>query len=511
MNIDVEKKKINDELKDATFVADFQRFLDDITFDGETQNLYLLERGDTLTPDEVERQCTENTRRAHQTLSQLVADFYQKYGTDYADEREFLFVLKETLRINLKSKIASAKIAAAAEQPVVVSADIEEKRAELLSYFEDNPIDDPQFMDQYLIRKEIETCEPEKLQKFLDSLKVQKQEKIAELEADVKSLTEFLERGEFEWTNQKFTAERRLEDAKRFLNYYKVANDLEVFIPLCYRSSVERGNSLISKHISKNIEVSRFDNEVKVLQVMTNLLESYDRGLIAENVCFDGSRIVSKRTGRKWHLDEIDIRNFVAQVPNFSREQQANFIYDQSTIEHLMETTKKPQAGFSRTNPDGSIDKFIVYSEGTVPLHPERTLAPLFVKHIQEDPAKNTFSVMMYVFEEPDLKFGTQIFRIDKVPPVARWGVASHKQTSGDVIETNVHVHGYDIFDRVLINTNKPMELGHSDISNNFITQAQLDNRVLEMFVSQKFNISRDLSQDLIQDISQGAPANQPS
>ena len=52
----------------------------------------MLERWDALTPDEVERQCTENTRRAHQTLSQLIADFYQKYGTDYADERyRFIF------------------------------------------------------------------------------------------------------------------------------------------------------------------------------------------------------------------------------------------------------------------------------------------------------------------------------------------------------------------------------------------------------------------------------------
>ena len=510
MNIDVEKRRINAKLDDPVFVADFQKFLEDISFDGEGQNLRLLEKWNTFSDEELTRLCDENTRRAQETLSQIIDAFYQKHGTEYANEREFLFVLKETLRLNLKSKIASARIASAGEQAVVVSTDIEEKRAKLLSYFEDKPITDPYFMDQFLIRKEIETCEPEKLQKFLDVLKVKKTEKIIELTDDIKNYQQQLEANNFVSSYDKFRTERMLEDAERFLKYYQTADDFEVFIPLYYNSSINGGNTLISELINKNIDVARFDGEVAVLQQINNILESYDRGLIAENAIFNGHRIIDKCSGRKWHLGETDIRSFVRDIPNFSREHQTNFAYSPSTVQYLLGLEKQPQAGFERFNDDGTIDRFVVYSVGLKSMQPERTLAPLFVKHIQEDPAKNTCSVMMYVFEEPDLKFGTQLFRIDKVQPIARWGdPASHRQSSGDVIETNVHVHDYDLFDRVLINTRKLMELGHSDVSNNFVTQVQLDNRVLELFVNQKFNIEREIRKENIQSITQTAPSNQ--
>ena len=510
MNLDVEKRRINAKLADPVFVADFEKFVNDISFDGELEITKMFEQFNRYSEEYVETKYHEMQQKAQETVSQLIDDFYQKHGTDYADAREFLFVLKETLRLNLKSKISSATTAAAAQNQVVVSPDIEEKRAKLLSYFGDSSSFSPSFMDQYLIRREIAVCSPEKLQRFLDKIKIQKDDKIKTLEEDIEKYKQLIQEDNFLSKSEKFGTERLLEDSERILQYYKNVDDLEVFIPLSYKSNLGQGNSLTSELIDKNIDVSRFDDDVRLLQFMNNLVESYDRGLVAQNAYFNGSRIIDKRSGKKLHLGEVDARDFVSKVSTFSREQQTNFAYNPQTVKYLIEHEKEPIAGFSKTNSDGSKDKFVVYSFGLNAMQPERTLAPFFVKHVQEDPAKNTFSVMMYVFEEPDLRFGTQLFRIDKVPPIARWGApAAHRQASGNVIVTNVHVHDYDLFDRVLINTNRPMELGHSDISNNFITDNQLDNDMLELFVNQKFNIEPEIRDEFVQDVSQNEPAQQ--
>ena len=53
------------------------------------------------------------------------------------------------------------------------------------------------------------------------------------------------------------------------------------------------------------------------------------------------------------------------------------------------------------------------------------------------------------------------------------------------------------------------MELGHSDISNNFITDSQFGNDVLELFVNQKFNIEPEIRDEFVQDVSQNEPAQQ--
>ena len=512
MNLDVEKRRINAKLADPMFVSDFEKFVNDISFDGEWEISKMFEQFNHYSEEDVEIKYYEMHHKAQESLSELIDTFYQKHGTDYADAREFLFVLKETLRLNLKSKISSATTVAATQNPVVVSPDIEEKRTKLLGYFADiaNLNINPTFMDQYLIRREIETCSKEKLQRFLDKIKIQKAEKINQFEEAIETYKTKLEENKFLSKSEKFQTERLLDDAYRILEYYKTVDDLEVFIPLSYHANLGQGNSLTSELIDKNIDVSRFDNDVKLLQFMNNLVESYDRGLVAQNAYFNGHRIIDKETGRKFHMGEVDARDFVSKIPTFSREQQTNFAYDQSTVQYLLEHSKEPLAGFTRTNDDGSKDKFVIYSFGLEALEPQRTLAPFFVKHVQEDPTKNTLSVMMYVFEEPDLRFGTQLFRIDKVPPIARWGApAAHRQASGDVIVTNVHVHDYDLFDRVLINTSRPMELGHSDISNNFITDSQLSNDLLEMFVNQKFNIEPEIWEEFVQDISQNEPAQQ--
>ena len=47
----------------------------------------------------------------------------------------------------------------------------------------------------------------------------------------------------------------------------------------------------------------------------------------------------------------------------------------------------------------------------------------------------------------------------------------------------------YSLLDRLMINPDKWRELGHGDVSQNFVTDSQLDNRSLELLFNQKCGI----------------------
>ena len=513
MNIDIERRNINAKLADPTFILALENFVKQIEFDGDFE---VKERfgnwasfGIQYDDDEI----IDILNASQETLESIIDKFYRAHGSNYADAREFLFVLKDTLRVNVISRIQQHRT----NTPSNVTNDdadfnmsllyhetddlpLEQKRQLLLSYFELPPKYHKDYVDQYIIYNEIKNASPDKLEIFLENLKQRRKEKIINLRRSIQENKERLARGEFQWKRQRFETEQKIADEETILSYYLRVNNIEVFIPLAYHSTLGQGNSIIAEFVEKHIDTSVFDAEIKRLQTINNLIESIDRGLVAENAYFNGSSIINRTTSARYIDEEINIADFVAQIPSFSRERQTNFAYNPSMVEKLLSDKKMPIKGFKRVNENGVEDEFYLYSNnefGTI----DRMTMPLFLKHVQKDVVNGTFSAMFYVFEVPDINFGTQLFRIDKVPVMFRNRPSSHRQASGDVIVTNVHVHGYDLFDRVLINTSRPRELGHSDISTNFTTDEQLEDDVLELFVNQRCNIEREFYANMMEEI----------
>ena len=514
MNIDIERRNINAKLADPTFVSALEDFIKKIEFDGDFEVKERFGNWASFGLAYDDNEIIELLNASQESLESIIDKFYRAHGSNYASAREFLYVLKDTLRVNVISRIQQHRTSSPSN---VLNDDdpafdmsildhetdklpLEQKRQILLSYLELPPTYHKDYVDQYIIANEIATASPERLQTFLDNLKLRKKEMIINLRRSIADMKDRLARGDFQWKRQRFEFEQRIADNERLLQYYTTVNNLEVFIPLSSHSSLGQGNSLVAEFVEKHIDTSVFDAEIKRLQTLNNLIESIDKGLVAEDSYFNGSSIISRSTSARVYNDEMDISEFVAQIPTFSREMQTNFAYNPGMVEKLLSDKKIPIKGFKRTNENGSQDEFYLYSNnefGTI----ERMIAPLFLKHIQRDAARGTFSAMFYVFEGPDIRFGTQLFRIDKVPEMYRNRPSSHRQASGDVLVTNVHVHGYDLFDRVLINTNRPSELGHSDISTNFTTDSQLGDNILELFVDQRCNIEREFFDFMMEEI----------
>ena len=515
MNIDIERRNINAKLADPTFVLALEDFIKQIEFDGDFE---VKERfgnwasfGIQYDDDEI----IEILNASQEPLESIIDKFYLAHGSNYASAREFLYVLKDTLRVNVVSRIQQHRT----NTPSNVTNDddpsfdmsilddglghlsLEQKRQILLGYLELPPTYHKDYVDQYIIANEIALATPERLQTFLDNLKLRRKAMIISLRKSIEEKQERLARGEFQWKRQRFEFEQQIETDKRILDYYLKVNNLEVFIPLSSHSSLGQGNSLVAEFVEKHIDTSVFEPEIKRLQTLNNLLESIDRGLVAQDAYFNGSSIIDRSTSALLDGDEMNISAFVAQISQFTRTMQTNFAYSPSMVEKLLSDKKIPIKGFKRINENGSEDEFYLYSNnefGTI----DRMTIPLFLKHVQRDQNRGTFSAMFYVFERPDINFGTQLFRIDKVPVMFRNRPSSHRQASGDVLVTNVHVHGYDLFDRVLINTERPNELGHSDISTNFTTDSQLGDDILELFVNQRCNIERQFHSFMIEEIS---------
>ena len=495
MDLEAEKRKINTLLQSRSFVQSLEQMLDELRFNHEDAlRDYFADCTEKGLPV-LDEKVAEIMDTPNREVSEILTDFWQKHGFDYASYEEFFMVLKETMRSNLKSKIAGAvQKNSVQKQTSKLSQDIEEQRQILLGHLENQKHNKNQdYIDYMLIYNEIQTCSPEKLADFIDYLKQKKQQMLALHEEEIKKAEQKLAAGNFSWKREKFETEQLLEQSKRLLNYYKTVDDLEASIPLVYQSNLSEGNELTSVFVDKNIDTESLLAETKLLQQISNLHESIKLGLVANNQYFDGECVVCKTTGETQFREEVSIESFVNDLQNFSRLKQTNFAYNPSFVQKLLKDEKYPVDSFQIASTDGTtIEKFSIYSnnpftKGFV------TLAPLYLKQVTENVAENTTSIAFYVFEQPNMAFGTQIYRIDKVKPVMHFGPSAHKQSSGEVIVTNVHVHKYDLLDRVLVNSRKPKELGHGDISTNFITDAQIENEMLEILFNQKCGISREL------------------
>ena len=437
MDLEAEKRKVNALLASSSFVSDLDAMLAEIKFNHEdVLRDYFAECTEKGLPvlDEAVAKIMDTPNR---TLSEILTDFWQKHAPDYDSYETFVSVLKETMRVNLKSKISGAVTASSASKShKIPSADIENQRQILLGHLQNQKHNRNQdYIDYMLIYNEIETCSPQKLEEFIDFLKAKKKKMIQHHSTEIARAEQKLANGNFAWKREKFETEQYLEQEKRLLNYYVTVDDLEASIPLIYQSNLSEGNELTSVFVDKHIDAQSLLDETQRLQFVCNLDESIKRGLVSNDMFFDGERIVRKSTGETQFRDETSIASFLHSLENFSRRVQTNFAYNPAFVQKLLKDPKYPIDTFTKAcNNPSIIEKFCVYADNQF-AQTNMSVTPLYLKHVTENTVENTISISFYVFEKPDVAFGTQIYRIDKVKPIAPYGSASsHRQSSGEVI-----------------------------------------------------------------------------
>lgn len=492
LDIQIERGKITALFSNQTFVKDFNKFLKEIQFNhgqgSKDYNGEWIEVVDAFSADEI----TSEGGIPVRTLSEILENFYQKYGTDYQDAAEFIALIADTMRTSLKADVRANIIAEQAQSPVVVDSNIEEERAELLKYFQPQANTTyAEYIDYPLIFNELQNCSQEKVQLFINFVRAKKQELIDGYEADIEEYERLLQENKFKYSYEKFETEQKLKLAKRYLSYYLSVDDFEASVPIVFHSSLVGGNEIIAIFVDKRINEQVLSQKIKDMQFINNLDQSIKKGLVAKNQYFNGVTVFDRTSGESLSPKEHDKTEFVGNIVDFKRRNQTNFAYDPEIVANKLSKLKYPMYGAEVTT-QGSpvVEKFSIFKTDNFNIGEKNAVFPLYLKHVVENPVENTLSIMLYVFETPDINLGTQIYRIDKVPPQMRGGASSrHTQANQSQIITNIHEHLYSLLDRLMINPDKWRELGHGDVSQNFVTDSQLDNRSLELLFNQKCGI----------------------
>lgn len=490
LNLDIERNKIRALFQDPVFLAEYKRTLDEIQinyFQGSKNY-----NDEWIDPAKVFPDGNIYVR----SIEEILENFYQKFGTDYDSYAEFVALIADTLRIDLKDSIKNNLLTASAVGSSAIEPDIEEKRKALLEYLKFNAETTLAFYVDYpIVYHELETCSARKVQKFLNFVRMKKADLIEEYRLIIEECEQKLKDGKFDYKAEKFDTEKELERAKRNYQYYLSVDDLEASIPIVCGSNLSGGNALTSIFVDKRIDEDALALQIKDLQFISNIDQSIKRGLVLKNQYFDGCGIMDRGTGHYVSPQEYSSTRFCEEITDFNRRKQTNFTYDESLVSSRVKGEKYPFYGVVVTdaNNPNVTEKFILYKTDNFNLGEGQTVFPVFLKHVVEDAANQTLSIMFYIFETPDISLGTQIYRIDKVPPVMSNGSDSkHTQASGDKIITNVHEHLYNLLDRLILNSDKWRELGHGDVSQNFITDVQIDNATLELLFDQKCGTSRE-------------------
>ena len=95
-----------------------------------------------------------------------------------------------------------------------------------------------------------------------------------------------------------------------------------------------------------------------------------------------------------------------------------------------------------------------------------------FCKVKEHNITRNTFSIALYYFNDPNSEHGIQLLRLDKVAESFKGSPASHNLRGKEKIESTMHIHKYNLIDAVLKNYERKDSLGKMDIKYNFICPA---------------------------------------
>ncbi len=424
-------------------------------------------------------------------LTEKVNKFFNYYGKPAGFESPIEFM--EGISLFLSERVKSRVLKEKPEEttPETFSPEetalLESQREQLLSAFSTpENFSDPTYGFMFKIaHKEFTSCPLEKVKTFVSALEQERNLQIKNWSDKIKQLE--IER----ITSHKkydiispYVLDHNVEYCQSILQYYKNVGVIESSFTFVRNKSLLRlPDNMLTYLVDKNVNTAPVDADVSMLQQVNNLLVCMQNGLLEKDVFFDGRQFVSKSPYYdRYPFIVNNALPVIENLPNLTRENQSMLAYNENYVAEMLSTKKYPLTKITVPTPEGATRELTLYS--TRPIDRAQQLQschfPMFVKSFTTSPTDENAEAILFAVAGPDISLSTQICRIDKVPPVFRGDTSKHKQTSGEVIETNTHIHSYNLFDKVTNPT--PQKAGHFDVAVNFNLGEQVSNEQLEAF-----------------------------
>lgn len=418
-------------------------------------------------------------------LINAVTNFYNSYGKDADFETELDFFTALSLHIGdrVKSKITKVSTPEKAK-PETFSAEettyLEDCRTQLISQFSDPAnINDTTYGFMFNVAlQELSSCSLSKVKSFVGALQQNLDNKTQHYTKAIKDLE----------VKRIATKDPGLnisiEYLKGILSYYQNVSLVDsTFMFMRNQNLLQEPDSLLTILVDKKVDTSKFDQDLSLLQNINNLIVCMQNGLLSNDIFFNGTQFICQNPNLpKFPFASTNATRVVRELPEISRESQSILAYNEDYVKGLLKDKKYPITKISLPGEDGQVRELTLYTTQLVQESSDLLECPfpLFVKSLTSNDAENTAEVALYAISGPGISLASQICRIDKVKPYFHGKASVHRQTSGEMLETNTHIHGYNLFDKVVNTTTK--NAGHFDIAVNFNLDQQVTNEQLEAF-----------------------------
>ncbi|MBQ3213613.1 MAG: hypothetical protein IJB10_01185 [Clostridia bacterium] len=418
-------------------------------------------------------------------LTNAVSNFYNNYGKENGFETELDLFIGLSLHIGDRVKSKVSKVAESATEDTESfspeeSAYLESCRSKLLSQFADPAnINDQTYGFMFSVaHQELSTCSLSKVKSFISTLKQNIDDKTQHYTNAIKEL----EVKKIAIKNPGLDIS--IEYLRGILSYYQnVSLEDSTFMFMRNQNLLKEPDSLLTILVDKKIDTSKFDQDLSLLQNINNLIVCMQTGLLSNDIFFNGTQFICQNPNYpKFPFSSTNATRVVRQLPELNRENQSILAYNEDYVQSLLKEKKYPITKISLPSEEGQVKELTLYT--TQLIQQESDLKecsfPLFVKSLTSNEDKNTAEIALYAISGPGISLASQICRIDKVKPYFHGKASVHRQTSGEMLETNTHIHGYNLFDKVVNITSK--NAGHFDIAVNFNLEQQVTNEQLEAF-----------------------------
>lgn len=417
-------------------------------------------------------------------LSKEVSALYNKHGKESGFETELDFYIALSLHIGDRVKSRVIKIDAKSEEEdeskftAGESFHLEYFRNQLLSQIASpENLAHPQYGFLFQVaQQELSTCSLSKVKSFAEAMQQNRERNIQSYEQRIDALKQ--KQGE------SLLPDISIKYLTEILNYYK-GTDLaqSSFVYMINQNLLRRPDALLTNSVDKQIDTSLFASDIHLLQNINNLIVCMQTGLLSNDIFFNGRQFVCQNP--KFPMFPFTATNasrVVRELPELKRDNQSMLAYNEDYVQRLLQDKKYPITKVSLPSEEGQVRELTLYSTQVV--QDEKDLQecafPLFVKSLTTNEANNSSELILYAVSAPGISVASQICRIDKVPPCYHGKASVHKQISGEILETNTHIHGYNLFDKVINTSTK--NAGHFDIALNFNLDQQVTNEQLEAF-----------------------------
>ena len=259
-------------------------------------------------------------------------------------------------------------------------------------------------------------------------------------------------------------------------------------------------NNFLAEHVYKNIKIEDYFEQIDLLQYINNTLESkllgfFDDGENCREVlkCGVPYSVLKGYTKEQWAREK---NKFITQLESFDgEEQQTAFTLRNGLVEGMVTSRKKEIASVKHEGKDNKTGKSFLIEYNLLTddvIYFDR----FFVKE-KTTWQDGSLTLVLYVFPFDCIESATQVYRLDKVPKFFKgkedMGKSRHKQVDGKVVDSYLHIHTYNQFDKALNfskNKNAKNRLGHFDVDVNFIKlPSTITNEDLEEIFDAQCNI----------------------